>query len=90
MLGWLQATGGARFTREPLAHGRIVESLPQQLDGDQPIDGGIAGEVERTHAAVRDEAFDVVPPDDCRRLGHRPRGPRGSTAMTFLSGTSYL
>ncbi len=70
-VGMAQAPRRARLARESLARRLVVESLLQQLDGDRAIDGGVAGEIERAHAAVGNQPDDAISSD--RRRG-RYRG----------------
>ena len=76
----VQGTGGPGLAREAFACRGIVKPLFQELDDDRAIDGRIAGEVERAHAAVSKEPLNAVPPDRRRRLCHFSVEPLWSTA----------
>ncbi len=81
----LQAAGGARLSGKALARGGIVKALFEQLDDDLSIDGRIAGEVDRTHAAMSDQPIDVIPANGGRRHGY-PSSGRRSRATAGLTG----
>ena len=80
-VGMAKPPGGARLAREPLARRLVVESLLEQLDGDRAIDRGIAGEVERAHAAVGNQPDDAIPSD-------RDGGRRGGMGIGLHHGNA--
>src|SRR4029453_15854060 len=41
--------------------GVVLEVVAEQLDGDKPIQAGIARQIERSHAASAETALDLVP-----------------------------
>jgi hypothetical protein len=61
------AAGGTGLALEPLPHLLVVEAFAQELDRDQAIERGIAGEIHVAHPAALDEALDRVLADDLRQ-----------------------
>ena len=56
-----------------LAHEAAAQVLavdPEELERHVPIDDGVARQVQHTHAAFPEEAFDFVPADDGGHLAH--------------------
>ena len=67
MLGWFSAAS-ARASRANRSRSSLrIERGVQQLEGDEAIGVGVAGQVQVAHAAAPDEALDLVAADSWRR-----------------------
>jgi hypothetical protein len=76
--GVLQLAGDPRLAEEALGRERIGwVALGQQLDGDVPVEGGIAGTIDDSHAAVADLIAQFEP----RRAGGRDAWGRALLAF---------
>ena len=61
-VGMLKASGRARFAQKARAHLIVVD--PEELEGDQAVDGGIERQIQRAHASLPETFADFVSTDD--------------------------
>jgi hypothetical protein len=67
-VGVLEPAGRLSFTNEAAAQVLAVDA--EQLQGDVPVDDGVAGEVEHTHPALAEEAIHFESTDDRGHVAH--------------------
>ena len=70
-VGVAQASRRPGLSRESVAGVLVLEIRAKHLDGDEPVNGGIEGQIEDTHAALADAVSNLIPTDLTREVdGH--------------------